>query len=53
MFKAKNRLLPINLQEFFILSSVDRNDRRKFDFKSKTVSSIVKQMCISVNGEKL
>ena len=33
MFKAKNRVLPENLQKLFVFTSEDENHRRRFAFK--------------------
>ena len=53
MFKAKNRVLPGNLQKLFVFTSEDENHRRRFDFKHQVARTTLKQMCISVVGVKI
>jgi len=51
MFKAKNKVLPANLQNLFIL--IENEGRRKGHFKHQVARTTAKQMCTSVVGVKV
>uniref|UniRef100_A0A8C6MEW6 Reverse transcriptase domain-containing protein n=1 Tax=Nothobranchius furzeri TaxID=105023 RepID=A0A8C6MEW6_NOTFU len=53
MFKARNNLLPTNLQRFFVLIPKNDKSRKKPEFKRIFVRTTLKQMCISIYGVKL
>lgn len=47
--KAKNRMLPDNMQNYFIFRSENQEDhRRKFNFKHPYAQTTIKQMCIVI-----
>lgn len=51
MFKAKNKVLPTNLQKMFTL--IENEGRRKGHFRHQFARTTLKQMCTSVVGVKL
>lgn len=50
VFKTRKKLFPVNLQSSFALSSSDRNNRRQYDFKSKTLRTTISQIGLSEYG---
>ncbi len=52
MFRAKNRILPENLQKLFVFSSEDEEHGRKFHFKNQFAWTTLNQTCVSVVGVK-
>lgn len=48
VYKPEIRLLPDNLQNFFLIKFDDEDHRRKFNFKSPYARTTLKQMYISV-----
>uniref|UniRef100_A0A8C1PWY1 SET domain-containing protein n=1 Tax=Cyprinus carpio TaxID=7962 RepID=A0A8C1PWY1_CYPCA len=51
MFKAKNRVLPTDLQHLFVL--IENEGRRKGHFRYQTVRKTAKQMCRGVFATEL
>ena len=53
MFKAKNNLLPGNIQKLFSDREGGHNLRGKFNFKMHSIRTTMKSFCISICGVKL
>ena len=54
MYKARNRLLPYNLQRLFCMECINNyNLRHNSNFKMKHCRTNKKAMCLSITGVKL
>ncbi len=53
VFKARNKLLPGNVQKMFPHSEGGYSLRKEFNFKKINIRTILRSMCISVCGVRL